>query len=263
MLVQHDSYYRHRPELSFEERSRVNYDHPDSLETELLIEHLGMLSKGAAIDRPTYDFTRHLRADETDRVEPAPVMIVEGILVLADRDLREHLDLKIYVDTDPDIRLARRLGRDIEERGRTTAVGPGAVLRIRPTDASRVRRAVEALRRPDHSRGLQPGSRGHGDRHDQGQSGRKGPVHILAFVMISHGASMNRPQRRDYRGRRHGQGAGHRPARSRVGAGSAVTCHQATRARRSVGAETGVTVSLDPRAGIGGAGGDRGGGQAP
>jgi uridine kinase len=120
VLVQHDSYYRHRPQLSFEERSRVNYDHPDSLETELLIEHLGMLSKGAAIDRPTYDFTRHLRADETDRLEPAPVIIVEGILVLADRDLREHLDLKIYVDTDPDVRLARRLGRDIEERGRTT-----------------------------------------------------------------------------------------------------------------------------------------------
>ncbi len=120
VLVQHDSYYRHRPELSFEARSRVNYDHPDSLETELLIEHLGMLSKGVAIDRPTYDFTRHLRADETDRLEPAPVIIVEGILVLADRDLREHLDLKIYVDTDPDVRLARRLGRDIEERGRTT-----------------------------------------------------------------------------------------------------------------------------------------------
>lgn len=119
LLIQHDSYYRHRPQLSFEERSRVNYDHPDSLETELLIDHLGFLSKGAAIDRPTYDFTRHLRADATDRLEPAPVIIVEGILVLADRDLRDRLDLKIYVDTDPDVRLARRLGRDIEERGRT------------------------------------------------------------------------------------------------------------------------------------------------
>ncbi|MEX0668031.1 MAG: uridine kinase [Acidimicrobiia bacterium] len=120
VLVQHDSYYRHRPELSFDERSRVNYDHPDSLETELLIEHLRLLSKGAAIDRPTYDFTRHLRAEDTDRIEPGPVIIVEGILVLADRDLRDQLDLKIYVDTDPDVRLARRLSRDIEERGRTT-----------------------------------------------------------------------------------------------------------------------------------------------
>ena len=121
VLVQHDSYYRHRPELSFEERSKVNYDHPDSLETELLIDHLRMLSKGTSIERPTYDFTRHLRADHTHRVEPAPVIIVEGILVLADRDLRDHLDLKIYVDTDPDVRLARRLGRDIEERGRSTS----------------------------------------------------------------------------------------------------------------------------------------------
>jgi len=119
VLIQHDAYYRHRPELSFEERSKVNYDHPDSLETELLIDHLRLLSKAAAIDRPTYDFTRHLRATETDRVEPAAVIIVEGILVLADQDLREQLHLKIFVDTDPDIRLARRLGRDIEERGRT------------------------------------------------------------------------------------------------------------------------------------------------
>jgi uridine kinase len=119
VLIQHDSYYRHRPELTFEERSTVNYDHPDSLESELLIEHLRLLSKGTAIDRPTYDFTRHLRAVDTDRVEPAGVIIVEGILVLADQDLAEHLDLKIYVDTAPDIRLARRLGRDIEERGRT------------------------------------------------------------------------------------------------------------------------------------------------
>lgn len=121
VLIQHDSYYRHRPELSFEERSRVNYDHPDSLETELLIDHVRLLSKGVAIDRPTYDFTRHLRAIETNRLEPAAVIIVEGILVLADQDFREHLDRKIYVDTEPDIRLARRLGRDIEERGRTTA----------------------------------------------------------------------------------------------------------------------------------------------
>lgn len=121
VLIQHDSYYRHRPELSFEERSRVNYDHPDSLETELLISHLRRLAGGRAVERPTYDFTRHLRSEETERVTPARVVIVEGILVLADPDLRSHLDLKVYVDADPDLRLARRLSRDIEERGRTAA----------------------------------------------------------------------------------------------------------------------------------------------
>lgn len=121
VLIQHDSYYRHRPELSFEERSRVNYDHPDSLETELLIEHLQTLAEGVPVEIPTYDFTQHLRAETTTKVNPAPITIVEGILVLAESDLRTHLDLKIYVDTDPDLRLARRLRRDIDERGRTTA----------------------------------------------------------------------------------------------------------------------------------------------
>ena len=185
VLIQHDSYYRHRPELSFEERSRVNYDHPDSLETELLIDHLGMLSKGTSIDRPTYDFTLHLRADETDRVEPAPVIIVEGILVLADRDLREHLDLKIYVDTDPDVRLARRLVRDIEERGRTMA----SVLEqyfafVRPMHLEFVEpsKRYADLIIPG---GLQPRRGGDRDRHDQGLSGRKAPLHILRSFMTT------------------------------------------------------------------------------
>ena len=118
-LIQHDSYYRHQPHLSFPERTRVNYDHPDSLETELLIKHLQSLKAGESIARPTYDFTLHLRADETEPVDPAPVLIVDGILVLADADLRAEFDLKIYVDTDPDIRLARRLRRDMDERGRS------------------------------------------------------------------------------------------------------------------------------------------------
>jgi uridine kinase len=118
-LVQHDAYYRHMPELSFEERSRVNYDHPASLETELLVKHLMALRAGEAIERPVYDFAIHLRSEEKVRVEPAQVIIIEGILVLAEPELRSELDLKIYVDTDPDLRLARRLERDIEERGRT------------------------------------------------------------------------------------------------------------------------------------------------
>ncbi|HEY6627973.1 MAG TPA: uridine kinase, partial [Acidimicrobiia bacterium] len=118
-LVHHDAYYRHAPELSYEERTKVNYDHPASLETELLVEHLMALRSGVAIERPVYDFAVHLRSDVTVRVEPAPVVVVEGILVLAEPELRSELDLKIFVDTDSDIRLARRLQRDIEERGRT------------------------------------------------------------------------------------------------------------------------------------------------
>lgn len=118
-LVQHDAYYRHQPELSYEQRTRVNYDHPSSLETELLVEHLEKLRSGVAIERPVYDFANHLRSGETVRVEPAPVVVVEGILVLSETDLRSELDLKIFVDTDADLRLARRIERDITERGRT------------------------------------------------------------------------------------------------------------------------------------------------
>lgn len=118
-LLQHDAYYRHMPELSFEERTGVNYDHPESLETELLVDHLETLRSGKSVDRPVYDFSQHLRSTETVRIEPNPVIVVEGILVLAQADLRSELDLKIFVDTDPDVRLARRLERDIEERGRT------------------------------------------------------------------------------------------------------------------------------------------------
>ncbi|REK15955.1 MAG: uridine kinase [Actinobacteria bacterium] len=118
-FLQHDAYYRHMPELSFEERTRVNYDHPSSLETELLVSHLEMLRSGVAIERPVYDFTEHLRSEETVRIAPAPVVLVEGILVLAEPELRSELDLKIFVDTDPDVRLARRLERDIQERSRS------------------------------------------------------------------------------------------------------------------------------------------------
>lgn len=118
-VIEHDSYYRDRTDLDLSERERLNYDHPDSLETELLIDHLDRLAKGFPIERPVYDFSVHLRSPEVVRVEPARVVLVVGILVLADKELRDRLDLKIYVDTDPDLRLARRLRRDIEERERT------------------------------------------------------------------------------------------------------------------------------------------------
>jgi uridine kinase len=119
VFIQHDAYYRHLPDLTFVERARVNFDHPDSLETELLVTHLEALRAGQPVERPEYDFTEHLRSTRTVRVAPAPVVVVEGILVLADATLRSLMDLKVYVDTDPDLRLARRLERDIRERGRT------------------------------------------------------------------------------------------------------------------------------------------------
>lgn len=118
--IKHDAYYRHQPHLSFEERSRVNYDHPDSLETDLLVGHLESLRSGQPVHQPVYDFAQHLRSPESVVVAPAPVVVVEGILVFAEAPLRSLMDLKVYVDTDPDLRLARRLERDIHERGRTT-----------------------------------------------------------------------------------------------------------------------------------------------
>jgi uridine kinase len=118
-LLHHDAYYRNRVDLTLEERAKLNYDHPSSLETELLVGHLEALRCGLPIEYPVYDFTTHLRADGTRRIDPARVVIVEGILVLSDAQLRSELDLKIFVDTDADLRLARRLRRDIEERGRS------------------------------------------------------------------------------------------------------------------------------------------------
>jgi len=116
----HDAYYRELHGLSQKERSQVNFDHPSSLETELLIDHIKRLRNGESIELPTYDFTNHCRTGETTIIDPQPILMVEGILILAEPDLRQECDLKIYVDTDADIRFIRRLKRDIEERGRTT-----------------------------------------------------------------------------------------------------------------------------------------------
>lgn len=117
--IQHDSYYRDQGHLPFHERARVNYDHPDALESELLVEHLKALRAGRPVEVPIYDFTTHTRRPETRRVEPRRVILVEGILIFADRALREMMDVKIFVDTDADIRFIRRLQRDLRERGRS------------------------------------------------------------------------------------------------------------------------------------------------
>jgi uridine kinase len=118
-MIQHDAYYRDLRHLGFEERTKVNYDHPDSLETELLVEHLQTLRACGTVHRPVYDFSTHTRTDLTVEVKPLPVILVEGILVLVEPELRSLMDLRIYVDTDADLRLLRRLQRDIVERGRT------------------------------------------------------------------------------------------------------------------------------------------------
>jgi uridine kinase len=117
--LQHDSYYRDRSFLPPEERANANFDHPHALESELLAQHLRALKAGHAVDVPLYDFTTHTRRHETVRVEPRKVILVEGILIFAEKALRELMDIKVFVDTDADVRFIRRLQRDISERGRT------------------------------------------------------------------------------------------------------------------------------------------------
>jgi uridine kinase len=118
-VIEHDDYYFDRSDVSIDERVSINYDHPDSLETGLLVQHLHALRAGQAAHIPVYDFTNHVRRKETATIEPRTAVIVEGILILADRALRELMDIKVFVDTDADLRILRRIHRDMEERGRT------------------------------------------------------------------------------------------------------------------------------------------------
>jgi uridine kinase len=119
VYLQHDSYYRDWNDLPPAELNHRNFDHPDSLETDLLIRHLRALRAGQPVDVPVYDFRTHARTGETRRIEPKPVIIVEGILIYVDKALRDLIDVKIFVDTDADLRFIRRLQRDMIERGRT------------------------------------------------------------------------------------------------------------------------------------------------
>ena len=118
-LLDHDRYYRDRNDLRLEERAALNYDHPDSLETDLLVRHVRALRAGREVQVPRYDFTRHARLPETETFQPRRALIVEGILVFTDAALRELMDIKVFVDTDSDTRFIRRLQRDVAERGRT------------------------------------------------------------------------------------------------------------------------------------------------
>lgn len=119
VIIAHDSYYRDQSAMRMSERVKTNYDHPDSLETTLLIQHLEQLRKGKTIAVPEYDFTRHTRAKTTQTIFVKPIILIEGILLFENTRLRNMMDIKLFIDTDADIRLGRRITRDIKERGRT------------------------------------------------------------------------------------------------------------------------------------------------
>jgi len=140
-LIDHDAYYRDRPELTPEARAQLNYDHPDALENDLLVQHLDQLSGGIAIERPLYDFVHHRRKPETQRVQPAAVIVVEGILIFTDPALRDRFDVKLFIDTPADIRVLRRIRRDMERRGRTF---------------DEIRRQYHATVRPMHEAFVEP-----------------------------------------------------------------------------------------------------------
>ena len=142
VVLYHDNYYRRQDGVPFEQRVTVNYDHPDSLETELLVEHLKQLKEGKSIECPVYDYTKHNRSSEVIRIDPKPVILVEGILLLADPRVRDLLDIKVYVEADANERILRRISRDVEERGRDlngiikqylTTVKPMHYLYVEPT----------------------------------------------------------------------------------------------------------------------------------
>lgn len=142
VVIEQDYYYKDQSHLTFEERLETNYDHPLAFDNDLLIEHINTLLERQPIDKPVYDYVQHTRAKEVIHVEPVDVIILEGILVLEDARLRELMDIKLYVDTDSDLRIIRRIMRDIKERGRTTdsvieqylaAVRPMHNLFIEPT----------------------------------------------------------------------------------------------------------------------------------
>ena len=119
IMLSHDAYYLRHDDIPFHQREKLNYDHPDALETNLLVEHIRQLKAGQSIDCPVYDFANHNRSNDTVRIDPRRVIVVEGILIFHDRELRELMDLRIFVDAEADVRLCRRIKRDVSKRGRT------------------------------------------------------------------------------------------------------------------------------------------------
>lgn len=143
-ILSHDSYYRDNKHLSLEERRKKNFDHPDSIEFDLMIEHVKNLKNGISIEEPIYSFITCLRAEDTNRIEPKDVLIIEGILCLTNPDLRDLMDIKVFVDCDSDIRLSRVIQRDINERGR---------------NVSQVLARYEKTVRPSHIQFIEPTKR--------------------------------------------------------------------------------------------------------
>ena len=141
-VIYHDNYYRQRDDMTYEERTKVNYDHPSALETELLIEHLKLLKEGKSVECPIYDFTQHNRSNKTYTIQPSKIFLIEGILIFSDEQLRDLFDIKIFVEADADERILRRVVRDVKERGRDidnimeqylTTVKPMHYLYVEPT----------------------------------------------------------------------------------------------------------------------------------
>lgn len=118
-VISHDNYYKRQDNLSFEERCKTNYDHPNAFDTDLMVEHLKALKEGKSIHCPVYDFSQHNRSEEELEIKPAPVILVEGILIFASPELCDLMDIKVFVDTDADVRILRRIVRDVKKRGRT------------------------------------------------------------------------------------------------------------------------------------------------
>ena len=143
-VIYHDNYYKRQDDVPFEDRKKVNYDHPDSLETDLMLRHLELLKSGHAIDCPVYDYSQHNRSDKILHIEPKKIILAEGILLLSDPRIRSMIDIKIYVEADADERILRRIVRDVKERGRDldnivdqylTTVKPMHYLYVEPTRA--------------------------------------------------------------------------------------------------------------------------------
>ena len=118
-ILRHDNYYKRHDDIPFEERAKLNYDHPDAFDTDLLCQHILELKAGKSIEMPVYDYAMHNRSDKTILVHPAPVIVLEGILLFVEKDLCDLMDIKVFVDTDADVRILRRILRDVKERGRS------------------------------------------------------------------------------------------------------------------------------------------------
>jgi uridine kinase len=178
-VLAHDRYYRDQRHLTPDARAGLNFDHPEALDTELLVTHLAALQGGRAIEAPVYDFARHVRATDVERVDPKPTILVEGVLVLADDRLRAAMHLKVFVDTQDDERFARRLARDVADRGRTP---------------ESVRRQHETTVLPMHRRFVEP-SRAHADMIVQDGGFNDAAIERLMAMIAALRSDRARPRR--------------------------------------------------------------------